>query len=96
MLLLATFDKTLAKVSDLESSFLIKFQPELQTHKHFQQSLSSSSLKKFASRVSFSSRQVYVLCRWESHLAGFSRLDLVDRWLATPTRARYSALIVFS
>ena len=34
------------------------------------------------------SRQVYLLCRWERHLAGFPHLGLVDRWLATPKRAR--------
>ena len=34
------------------------------------------------------SRQVYLLCRWERHLAGFSHLGVMDRWLATPKRAR--------
>ena len=34
------------------------------------------------------SRQVYLLCRWERHLAGFPHLGVVDRWLATPKRAR--------
>ena len=34
------------------------------------------------------SRQVCVLWRWERHLAGFPHLDVVDRWLATPQRAR--------
>ena len=34
------------------------------------------------------SRQVYLLCRWERHLAGFLHLGVVDRWLATPKRAR--------
>ena len=29
------------------------------------------------------SRQVYLLCRWEKHLAGFPHLGVVDRWLAT-------------
>ena len=30
------------------------------------------------------------------HLAGFPKLRLVNRWLATSKRARYSALIGFS
>ena len=34
------------------------------------------------------SRQVYLLCRWERHLAGFPHLSVVDRWPATPKRAR--------
>ena len=34
------------------------------------------------------SRQVYLLCRRERHLAGFPHLGVVDRWLATPKRAR--------
>ena len=34
------------------------------------------------------SRQVYLLCRWERHLAGFPHLGVVDRWPATPKRAR--------
>ena len=34
------------------------------------------------------SRQVYLLCRWERHLAGFPHLGEVDSWLATPKRAR--------
>ena len=42
------------------------------------------------------SRQVYLLCRWKKHLAGFPHLGVVDRWLATPKRARYNALIAFS
>ena len=29
-------------------------------------------------------------------LTGFPHLDVVGRWPATPKRARYSALIVFS
>ena len=29
------------------------------------------------------------------HLAGFPHLREIDRWLATPKRARYSALIAF-
>ena len=33
---------------------------------------------------------------WEGHLAGFPHLGVVDRWLATPKRARYSALNGFS
>ena len=32
--------------------------------------------------------QVYLLCRWERHLAGFPHLGVVDRWPATPKRAR--------
>ena len=39
------------------------------------------------------SRQVYLWCRWEGHLAGFPHLGVVDTWPATPKRARYSALI---
>ena len=42
------------------------------------------------------SRQVYLLCCWERHLAGFPHLRVVDRWPATLKRARYSALIAFS
>ena len=42
------------------------------------------------------SRQVHLLCRWERHLARFPHLGVVDRWPATPKRARYSALIAFS
>ena len=34
------------------------------------------------------SRQVCLLCRWERHLTGFSHLSVVDRWPATPKRAR--------
>ena len=34
------------------------------------------------------SRQVYLLCRRERHLTGFPHLSVVDRWLATPKRAR--------
>ena len=34
------------------------------------------------------SRQVYLLCRWDRHLAGFPHLGEVDRWPATPKRAR--------
>ena len=33
------------------------------------------------------SRQVY-LCRWERYLTEFAHLSVVDRWLATPKRAR--------
>ena len=46
--------------------------------------------------VGRTSRQVYVLCRWERHLAGFPYLREVRRWLATPKRASSSALITFS
>ena len=41
-------------------------------------------------------RQVYLLCRREKHLAGFTHPGVEDRWLTAPKRARYSALIVFS
>ena len=34
------------------------------------------------------SRQVYLLYRWERHLVGFPPLGVVDRWPATPKRAR--------
>ena len=34
------------------------------------------------------SRQVYLLCRWERHLAGFPHLGVVERCPATPKRAR--------
>ena len=34
------------------------------------------------------SRQVYWLCRWERHLTEFPHLSVVDRWRATPKRAR--------
>ena len=34
------------------------------------------------------SRQVYLLCRWERHLTGFPHVSVVDRWPATPKRAR--------
>ena len=37
------------------------------------------------------SRQVYLLCGWERHLTGFPHLDVIGKWPATPTRARYSA-----
>ena len=30
----------------------------------------------------------HLWCRWERHLAGFPHLGVVDRWLATPNRAR--------
>ena len=40
--------------------------------------------------------QVYLLCGWKRHLAGFPHRGVVDRWLATPERARYSALMAFS
>ena len=42
------------------------------------------------------SRQVYSLCCWKRHLAGFPHLGVVDRWPATPKRARCSDLIAFS
>ena len=35
------------------------------------------------------SRRTYS-CRWEKHLAGFPQLCVVDRWPATPKRARLS------
>ena len=44
-----------------------------------------SSLKRTVWRTS---RQVYLLYRLERHLAGFPHLIVVDRWLATPKRAR--------
>ena len=34
------------------------------------------------------SRQVYLLCRWKRHLAGFPHLGVVDRWQETPKCAR--------
>ena len=34
------------------------------------------------------SRQVCLLYRWKKHFAGFPHLGVVDRWLATPKRAR--------
>ena len=34
------------------------------------------------------SRQLYLLCRWEKHLTGFLHLGVVNRSLATPKRAR--------
>ena len=34
------------------------------------------------------SLQVYLLCRWERHLAGIFHLGVVDKWLATLKRAR--------
>ena len=34
------------------------------------------------------SRQVYLLCRWKRHLTEFPHLGVVDRWPATPKRAR--------
>ena len=34
------------------------------------------------------SRQVYLLCRRERHLAGFPHLGVVNQWPATPKRAR--------
>ena len=34
------------------------------------------------------SRQVRLLCRWERHLTGFPHLSVVNRWPATPQRAR--------
>ena len=43
------------------------------------------------------SRQVYLLCRWERHLAGFPHLGVVDRWPATPKRARIAVFFrIFS
>ena len=45
----------------------------------------SSSIKGTVWRTS---RQVYLLCRRERHLAGFPHLGVVARWLATPKRAR--------
>ena len=41
------------------------------------------------------SRQVYLLCHWGGHLAEFPHLGVVDRWPATPMRARYSAMVAF-
>ena len=34
------------------------------------------------------SRQVYLLLRWERQLTEFPHLSVVDRWPATPERAR--------
>ena len=42
------------------------------------------------------SRLLYLMRRWERHLAGFPHLGVVERWPVTPNRARYSALIAFS
>ena len=42
------------------------------------------------------SRQVYLLCRWERHVAGFPHLGVIARWPATSKRVHYSALIVLS
>ena len=42
----------------------------------------------FKGTVWRTSRQVYLLCRWERHLAGFPHLGVVDTWPATPKRAR--------
>ena len=41
------------------------------------------------------SRQVYLLRRWERHLSWFSYLGVVGRRPTTPKRARYRALIAF-
>ena len=43
------------------------------------------SIKETVWRTSW---QVYLLCRWERHLAGLPHLSVVDKWLATPKRAR--------
>ena len=32
--------------------------------------------------------KLYLLCRWERHLAGFHHVGVVNRWLAIPKRAR--------
>ena len=42
------------------------------------------------------SRHVYLLGRWERHLAGFPHFGVVDRWPAASKWVRYSALIAFS
>ena len=42
------------------------------------------------------SRQVYLLCRWNKHLAELPYLSVVNKWPATRKRGRYSALIAFS
>ena len=36
------------------------------------------------------SRQVNLLCRWERHSTGFRHHGVVDRWSASPKRARIS------
>ena len=33
-------------------------------------------------------RQVYLLCRWQRHLAEFPHVSVVERWPATPKGAR--------
>ena len=43
------------------------------------------SIKETVWRASW---QVYLLCRWERHLTGIPYLGVVDRWPATPKRAR--------
>ena len=57
----------------------------------------ASCLKLSIKRTEWStSRQVYLLWRWERHLAEFPHLRVVGRWPATPKRARYCAVIAFS
>ena len=36
----------------------------------------------------FKNASAIAVCRWERHLAGFPLLGVVDRWPATPKRAR--------
>ena len=43
-------------------------------------------LSKKRSRAT-ASRQVYLLRRWERHLAGLPHFGLVDKWPATPKQA---------
>ena len=42
------------------------------------------------------SLQVYLLCRWERHIAEFSQRRATDRLPVTSKQARYRALIAFS
>ena len=58
------------------------------TFNKYETHLATSANEILTLRASFLKSQVYLLCRWERHLAGIPHLGVVDRWLATPKRAR--------
>ena len=53
----------------------------------FTASLLDAVALNFIGSVWRTNRQVYLLCRWERHLAEFPHLRMVDRWPATPEQA---------
>ena len=78
---------------------LTRFDSELHQNNHFklvftQLPCLTLSIKGTVWRTSW---QVYLLCvLLGKALSGISHVRVMDRWPATPKRARYNALIAFS